>query len=133
MEMLNTFHKSEKLNNKKLISKLFEKGNRGFSRFPFRFSYFQAHFDSVYPIQVLFVVSKRNYPKATDRNKIKRQTRELYRLAKNLLYDEFSGNKQMALAIQFYAPSTNVFSYAQLENIFDKCINQLKNELEKMD
>ncbi len=124
-----TFHKSERLCSKKLIAKLFVKGNRGFSRFPFRFTWVPAQLDAPVPVQVLFVVSKRNFPHATDRNRIKRHLRELYRLAKPELYAKMGTQKQVALSIMYNAPSA--ISYQQLSEIFATCIKQLCHDLEK--
>lgn len=124
-----TFNKSERLCSKKLIAKLFVKGNRGFSRFPFRFTWVPAILDAPVAVQVLFVVSKRNFPHATDRNKIKRHLRELYRLAKPELYEKIGPEKQLALSILYNAPTAT--SYQQLSEIFATCIKQLCNDLEK--
>ena len=124
-----TFHKSEKLSSKKLIAKLFVKGNRGLSRFPFRFTWVPALLEAPGPAQVLFIVSKRNFSKATSRNKIKRQLRELYRLSKPMLYSCLGDNKQIALSIMYNAPVA--ISYQELANIFAVSIKQLCNDLDK--
>lgn len=126
--MLYTFHKTERLCSKKLIAELFVKGNRGFSRFPFRFSWVSAVLDEQVPIQVLFVVSKRNYPKAHHRNRIKRQLRELYRLAKPDLY-ACLGEQQIALSVSYTAPHSQ--THQELHPIFAQCIKQLCYELSK--
>lgn len=124
-----TFHKSERLCSKKLIAQLFIKGNRGFSRFPFRFIWVPAVLDAPVPVQVLFVVPKRNFPNATSRNRIKRQLRECYRLHKPALYQNLGSNKQIALSILFNAPSE--ISFSELSGIFATCMKQLINDLEK--
>jgi ribonuclease P protein component len=123
------FHKSERLCSKKLIALLFVKGNRGFSRFPFRFTWVPVDLPEPVPAQVLFVVSKRNFPKAVNRNRIKRQLRECYRQHKPALYQVLGPEKQIALSIMYNAPSE--ISFSELSGIFATCIKQLSNDLEK--
>lgn len=74
-----SFPKSERLNKKKTIQELFEKGS-SFYVYPFRV-YFQIAPDLT-AHQVLFSVSKRNFKRAVDRNLLKRRMREAYRLNK---------------------------------------------------
>lgn len=126
--MFYTFHKSERLCSKKLIAQLFTKGNRGFTRFPFRFSWVATPLDAPTPVQVLFVVSKRNFPNATDRNKIKRHLRELYRLNKQQLYDAIQ-DKQIALAIMYIAPSH--LTFAEMQTLFNTALKQLIKDVAK--
>jgi ribonuclease P protein component len=76
------FKKPERIFLKKDISNLFEKGEK-WSVFPFRVSLlFVDGLNSEFPASVLFSVSKRNFKNATDRNRLKRQMREAYRLKK---------------------------------------------------
>src|SRR5688572_27071073 len=74
-----SFPKSERLNKKKSIQELFNKGS-SFYLYPFRV-YFQPAPD-LSTNQVLFSVSKRNFKRAVDRNQLKRRMREAYRLNK---------------------------------------------------
>jgi ribonuclease P protein component len=125
-----TFQKSEKLCSKKIIEKLFSKGNRGFTEFPFRFSWVEVKLDSTFPIQVLITVSKRNFPKAAHRNQIKRQIRELYRTHKNKLYEYFlESDKQFALMISYIAKEKML--HQELSKLFHQSILRLKSDLEK--
>jgi len=76
------FPKKEHLKSKKQIQALFHSG-KAFSVFPFRVIYL-LHPSPVKPgtAHVGFSVPSRHYKKAVDRNRIKRQMREAYRLQK---------------------------------------------------
>lgn len=75
--------KKERLTRKKVIESLFNKGD-SFSVFPLKvlFTVLEATDGST---KVLVSVPTRNFPKATDRNKLKRRIREGYRLNKGRL------------------------------------------------
>lgn len=76
-----TFPKKEKLKSQKLIEKLFLEG-KALTAFPLRVLYLQTDFDDGAKIKTGVSVSKRNFKKAVDRNRIKRLLREAYRLNK---------------------------------------------------
>jgi len=77
------FPKSERLNRKRIIEELFQKGS-SFSSFPLKVIFkTQEHPGALH--QVLVTVPSRNFRKATDRNTLKRRIREGYRLNKALL------------------------------------------------
>lgn len=117
------FYKSEKLCSNILVAKLFEKGNRSLNRFPFRFTWLYEQHPGNYPAQVLFVVSKRSFPAAHDRNSVKRQMRELYRLHKHELYEKL-GDKKLILQIAYTAKSR--MASAELKSIFIQAFDELK-------
>lgn len=125
-----TFHKSERLCNKGIIEKLFDKGNRGFTQFPFRFSWVETTNTFAPPFQILIIVSKRNFPKANQRNRIKRQIRELYRLHKHILNQPLiPSDKKIALLIAYLAKDKMLND--ELMKSFRKSIIYLANEFEK--
>jgi ribonuclease P protein component len=117
------FYKSEKLCSSILIAKLFEKGNRSLNRFPFRFTWLYEQHPGDYPVQVLFIVSKRNFQAAHDRNAIKRQMREMYRLNKHELYEKL-GHKKVILQIAYAGKSR--MATAELQPIFLQAFDELK-------
>lgn len=127
-----TFSKSERLCNKIIIGKLFEKGNRGFTQFPFRFSWVSNFPDINISFQLLIVVSKKNFPKAVDRNKIKRQIRSCYAKNKHLLnyLPEYKKTK-IALLVNYVAKDK--LAFIEIENSFVSALKKLKIELAKMD
>lgn len=81
-----TFHKSERLKSRKVIQQLFREG-RSFAHYPFRLvwtSLEEPLSDSA--VQFAVSVPRRRFRKAVERNRIKRQIKEAWRLNKHLLY-----------------------------------------------
>ena len=80
-----TLGKDERLKSRKQIEKLFAEG-KSFVVNPFRI-YFFVHEPSTidHGLQFGVGVSNKNFKKAVDRNRIKRLTREVWRLQKNEL------------------------------------------------
>ncbi len=96
-----TFRKSERLSSQKLITALFQKGIFSLYSAPLRFSFVTVA-EQEASCQVLIIVSKRNFKTAINRNRIKRQLRELYRLHKQPLLEKLaSQDKQIALMISY--------------------------------
>ncbi|MBP6589074.1 MAG: ribonuclease P protein component [Chitinophagaceae bacterium] len=72
-----TLHKKERLKSRKALEQLFSSG-KSFVIAPYRVIYQPAETGLLFTVGV----SARNFKKAVDRNRIKRQTREAYRLQK---------------------------------------------------
>ena len=83
------FSNKEKLKSKKLIDQLFTEGN-SISAHPLRLVFIETLFDDAVKLKVGVSVSKRNFKKAVDRNKIKRLLREAYRLNKGLYFNNIT-------------------------------------------
>jgi ribonuclease P protein component len=79
------FSKDERLTRRLLIEALYEKGE-SVKTPALVLVHRETEFESAFPVQVLFTVSKRNFKKAHDRNRIKRLLREAYRKQKHPLY-----------------------------------------------
>jgi len=93
-----TFSKRERIVSRKLIEQLFSKGSsQSMSAFPLRIVYIQKERDGE-PLQVLVSVSKRHFKHAVDRNRVKRQIREAYRLNRHLLAQRIPEGISIALA-----------------------------------
>jgi ribonuclease P protein component len=106
--MKNSFKKAERLNSKKLIKELFDKGS-SFYLYPFKVIYLSNTSEA--PIsQILISVSKRNFKKAVDRNKIKRRVREAYRLNKSQL------NITQSISIAYIYTPKEILSFQEIQN-----------------
>lgn len=81
------FKKEERLHEKKLMDTLFKEG-KSFYKFPFKVFYFRLDEAEEYPAKVLISVSKHNFKRAVERNRIKRLIREAYRKNKYILFGE---------------------------------------------
>ena len=106
----NSFGKHQRLHSKKEIQELFEKGS-SFYLYPFKILYLIEEFKDK-PHQVLISVSKRKFKKSPDRNRVKRQFRESFRLQKDLI-DPVILDKTLRIAYIYTADKimpSNVFS-----------------------
>jgi ribonuclease P protein component len=108
-----TFAKAERLTSRKLIEKLVEKGN-SFSQYPFRLSWMKTELKEKVPAQVAMVVSKRNFKRAVDRNRIKRLMREVYRKEKANFYKTLT-NKNVQCALMLLYTGKVVPDFAEVE------------------
>jgi ribonuclease P protein component len=127
----NSFDKAERLCSKILITNLFSKGNRVITQFPFRVLWqFINDTQTNQPAQVLVSVSKRNFPHAVDRNRIKRQIRELYRTQKHFLYTVLKqANKNIVISITFQ--SKTHLKHEELNVAFRQMLQKIINQIEK--
>ena len=82
--------RTERLKNIKLIDSVF-KSAISVKAFPVIFSSKLATFPTETPVQFLFTVSKRNFKRAVDRNRIKRIMRDRLRLLKPELIEALHG------------------------------------------
>ena len=106
------FPKAEKLKSRKIIDHLFKNGQSK-SFFPIRIVWdFHPLSESV-PVQCGVSVSKKNFSNATDRNRIKRQLRETYRLNKNLLLPVVE-EEEIQLAIMVLFVSKEFCDFAEI-------------------
>lgn len=121
-----SFGKKEKLCSLKLIQRLFSDG-KTFVKYPFRVSYLQLDLlpENV-ACQVLVSVSKKKFKRANKRNRIKRQTREAYRLNKHSLMEILNQNSKKIVVAFVYLPSEEV-SFAEIEKGMSKAIDHLSN------
>ena len=81
-----SFPKKEHLTKKEHFDGL-HAGGRGVKAFPFSLRYMEAELEDGIQRKVAILAPKRGLKKAVERNKMKRQMRELYRLNKENVFD----------------------------------------------
>lgn len=109
---MQTFSKNERLCSKILIDRLIETG-KSFNHSPYRITWLPIA-ESSAPIKVVISVPKRSFKKAVDRNRLKRQTREVYRKQKQNVYDVL-GEKKILLLIVYTAKTKIEFKELELK------------------
>lgn len=119
-----TLGKQERLKSRKLIGQLYEEG-KSIKVFPLRIVYVQAEHTSKFPAQMGVSVSKRNFKKAVDRNRIKRLLRETYRKEKYTVYNNI--NKPYVFMISYLAKEE--WKYADIEAKMKKILTLFVNEV----
>lgn len=122
-----SFPKSERICNKHDIDLLFEKGASVRDGIIVLRYAFRESVQNEPQNQVLVVVPKKRVRKAVDRNKLKRQIREIYRLNKQTKKIDIPQGKTLLLAI-IYSGKPEA-EYAQLENCYLKAGVKMAKEL----
>ena len=95
-----TFRKRERIASLKLIETLFGGGcSQSVAAFPLRAVYMLSERQSnEAPVQLLISVPKKRFKHAVDRNRVKRQVREVFRQHKDLLYQAVPETQRLLLA-----------------------------------
>jgi len=118
-----TFRKNERLCSRTTIQTLFTKG-KSFVKYPFRISYISIDEDTAAEAQVLISVSKKRFKRAYKRNRLKRLTREAYRLNKHDFLSHLKiQDKKLAVAF-IYLP-TEILEYADVEKGMKKALTKI--------
>ncbi len=138
--MSNKFYRGERLKSRKEIGRLFSKSGQSVNSYPIRLVYAAAEERrGNFPFQAAFVVPKRRFKKAVDRNLIKRRVREAYRLQKHLLsahsQAEGAGAQVQGEAtcehysLMFIYTGKEAMSYKYIERKMKKILLQLQEIL----
>jgi ribonuclease P protein component len=115
------FPKRERLRSRKTIETLFGREGESFARHPVRFVWKTAALPEAVPIQAAFSVSKKNFKRAVQRNRIKRRLREAWRAHKSLLEEKLSAqNSSIALMIIYQGKEETDF--ALIEKKMAECV-----------
>ena len=123
-----SFRKDEILRKKKLIDRLFAEGT-SFFVYPYKGLWLPVALDAELPAQILITVTKRNFKSAVDRNRIKRQTREMYRIQKHDLYQYLEKRKVQTAIAMIYTANVH-FTSEELESKIKTVIKRLIQEID---
>jgi ribonuclease P protein component len=121
-----TLGKNERLKSRKGIDRVFREG-KSFAFFPFRV-YYAPLLLPIPHLQAGFGASSRNFKKAVDRNRIKRLSREAYRLQKQPLYDWLK-EKDRTLAVFFIYTGKELPEYVLVKEKIGQALQKLIKEL----
>ncbi|SEW14155.1 ribonuclease P protein component [Chitinophaga sp. YR573] len=126
-----SFNTEERLKSRKLIETLFREG-KAFSVFPYRVLFMRVdHPGSKYPAQAGFTVSTKRFPHAVDRNRVKRLTRECWRLQKQPFYD-YLAEHSCQLAVFFIYTDKKIAPYSLLQEKVSVILKKLEKEVLKL-
>jgi ribonuclease P protein component len=121
----NTFKKSERLTSKVSMEKIFEKGST-LKKFPLILKYSLVEFEDEQPLKVVISVPKRRIRKAHNRNRIRRQLKEAYRLNR-LPLKRCLAEQSKSLALFFIYTGKENPDYAIIEEKIQLLLKELMN------
>lgn len=119
----NTYGKAERLKSRKSIDQLFKEGHR------FNMGVVRVFYNEVQQpgLRAGVGVSARLFKNAVDRNRIKRQLRECYRLQKQILSSV--GNRTAGLDLFFIYTAKDFIDFRELYQLVEKALLKLKENL----
>jgi ribonuclease P protein component len=123
----NTFRKLERLVSRKAFESLVQEG-RSVHHPPIRLTWQVQTLSTGFPAATAFTVPKRNFRRAVDRNRIKRQLREAFRKNKATLYS-FLEQHHREVVLLFVFTGRKLPDYRQVETQVVRCLNQLTGQL----
>jgi len=127
MKKLFSLSKAERIKSKKTIDTLFLSG-KAFFVFPYKVLYLleplPATAGHATPLQMAVSVPKRRFKRANRRNRLKRLTREAYRLLKpQILQCLQVGNRQLQLMLIYSAAEE--LKFAEVQAAMEKLVKKL--------
>ena len=118
--------KSERLCSKKLIDELLI-SKCSFVKYPFRVLFKESSQPNEFPTRIAISVSKKKFKRAVKRNRVKRLTREAFRLNKTEFYNKMV--KGQTVDILFIYLDDNLPTYSKTE----KAVTKTKQSLNYTD
>ncbi|MBQ0142832.1 MAG: ribonuclease P protein component [Prevotellaceae bacterium] len=128
---IHTLDKSERICSKLIVNDLFERQSASCVAFPIRvvYSLLPKHVGMA-DNAILVSVPKKKFHHAVDRNRIKRQIREAYRMNKDLLTSTSKYGDEM-LAMAFVCITDQPCSSETINKSMIKLLKKISNEISK--
>lgn len=127
-----SFRKDERLCSRRLIDRLYNEGHR-LMAFPYSVQWMTVDDTDKTtipsPCQVMIVAPKRRFHHAVDRNRVRRLTRECYRLRKHRLY-AFLEERGISVVFSMVYIHNEILTYEQLGHKMDKLLTSLEKEIQ---
>lgn len=118
-----TFRKSERLCSRTVIDEIFSKGKE-LRKFPYLLKYIYSKEKAENPVQIVISVPKKRAKSAVDRNRLRRQIKEAYRLNKSELDLYFKNNNSSIVLFLIYTGKEKS-AYAPLEEKLKLILKEL--------
>ena len=127
----NTFKKSERLCSQILIDRLFQGESRSVAAFPIRAVFLPVDAEVQPGVSILISVPKKRFHDAVDRNRVKRQIREAYRLNKHLLHEALEQKKDTAVAMAFIWQSDELAETALITEKMQSLLSRMAEKISR--
>ena len=126
-----TLNKSERLDSKKLIERLFAGENKSFPAFPLRVVYMPlTPEENVADASILISVPKKRFKHAVKRNRVKRQVREAYRHNKHILLEALKAKESPnKMILAFIWLDNKLYSTEQVEYKVKKLLTHIAENI----
>lgn len=125
------FRREEKLKSWSAIGRMFKEG-QSFGQYPLRFVWLPMEAGSAgFPVQFTVSVPKKKFKKAVDRNRLRRQIREAYRLHKDILYRNLDPNQKVYALMVIYV-AKDMLEYYEIENNMNRGLRRLSKILREL-
>lgn len=122
------FPKAEHLCSQRVIDRLYDEGYH-LKAYPYAVQWMVVSESSV-PCQVMIVAPKRKFHHAVDRNRVRRLTRECYRLHKQQLLP-YLQEHGLHIALSLVYIHNEIMTYDHLCHKFDKLLSALQRDIDE--